>query len=339
MTEGSRGEPATPAAAATPATPATPAKTWRDKPGFFFVTTCTTIGVLLLLALYCTAVPQPRVHVSFSFAPVLPLWVPWAGALGGATISLVGIIKYDKTWDPRYAYWHLARPLLGGVSGTIGVLIVVLVLKSVAATPPGTAGSPAVQDVTYDRAGVAVLAVLGFVIGYREQTFRTLIRRVADVILGPGQAPTTAVVAFVPASLTLTTTGTTQTQQTVHLFNGSSDSYAVNASSLTIEPGGQGFSATLDSEAALSASEARGVTVRWTPMTEGATTTAVLTASLGGRVARVQLTGRSTPQPAEPVGNAPTKSPGDVNPAPPAPGGEPGAERAETDNAPTGSPR
>src|SRR6478752_6970670 len=153
--------------------------TWKQKPGFFFFTTCLTMGVLLLAALYFTATPPSRYHYTFSFTSVLPLWVPWAGALGGCTISLVGIVRHGRHWDPSYAYWHLARPLLGGVSGTIGVLIVVLVLKSVAATPPATAGAPAVQDVTYDRAGVAVLAVLAFVIGYREETFRTLIRRVA----------------------------------------------------------------------------------------------------------------------------------------------------------------
>jgi hypothetical protein len=167
-----------------------------------------------------------------------------------------------------------------------------------------------------------VLAVLAFVIGYREETFRTLIRRVADVILGPGEAGTTAVVAFVPAALSLTTTGTDQVEGMVHLFNGSSDTYALGASALTIEPGDQGFTASLQSEDPLAGNEARGITIAWTPKAEGDRPTAVLTATLGGRTARVQLRGTSTkaPQGGPAVTVAPAAAPEPVAPPPVAPG-------------------
>jgi hypothetical protein len=157
-----------------------PAEDWRRKPAWFFAINVTSMTLLLVAVLAYSRDPAPSpLYWSFSFQSVVPLWVPWAGALGGATISLVGIVKHTTDWDPGYWLWHLARPLLGGVSGTIGVLIVVLVIKSVvsspAATTPGAA--PATTQVAYDGPGIAILAVMAFVIGFREETFRHLIER------------------------------------------------------------------------------------------------------------------------------------------------------------------
>jgi hypothetical protein len=273
-----------------------PAGDWRRKPALFFAINVTSMTLLLIAVLIYSKDPEPsRLYWTFSFQSVVPLWVPWAGALGGATISLVGIVKHATDWDPGYWLWHLARPLLGGVSGTIGVLIVVLVIKSVVASPvaapPGAA--PATAQVAYDGPGIAILAVMAFVIGFREETFRHLIERVADVILGPGQSTAADVVAFVPRSLELVTTGATPASAVVHLFNGSSDPATITAASLSIEPAGTGFAAVLASEDPVSAGDSRTVTVTWAPAGPS-TASAVLKARLGGHTAEVQLRGVST---------------------------------------------
>jgi hypothetical protein len=273
-----------------------PQDDWRRRPGIFFAVNVISMAALLVAVLVYSRDPEPsKLYWSFSFQSVVPLWVPWAGALGGATISLVGIVKHAQNWDPDYYLWHLARPLLGGVCGTIGVLIVVLLIKSVTASPttPASGGAAAAVPVAYDGPGIAILAVIAFVIGFREETFRHLIERVADVILGPGTATTTDIVAFVPRSLDLTTTGTTPVSSTVHLFNGSKDALGVAAGSLVVEPSTAGFVAVLATEGTIAQGDAVTVIVTWTPAGPG-TATAKLTAQLGGYAADVQLRGIST---------------------------------------------
>src|SRR6476661_8101829 len=263
-----------------------PKDDWRRRPGIFFAVNVVSMSALLVAVLVYSSKPGPsRLYWSFSFQSVVPLWVPWAGALGGATISLVGIVKHASDWDPDYYLWHLARPLLGGVCGTIGVLTVVLLIKSVTASPatPASGGSSAAVPVAYDGPGIAILAVIAFVIGFREETFRHLIERVADVILGPGTATTKDIVAFVPRSLDLATTGTTPVGGTVHLFNGSKDALGVAAGSLVVEPSTAGFVAELATEGAIAPGDAVSVTVTWTPPGPG-TATATLSAHLGGYV-------------------------------------------------------
>ncbi|NYG05780.1 hypothetical protein BJ986_000267 [Phycicoccus badiiscoriae] len=273
-----------------------PQDDWRRRPGIFFAVNVISMSLLLVAVLVYSSNPGPtRLYWSFSFQSVVPLWVPWAGALGGATISLVGIVKHAHDWDPDYYLWHIARPLLGGVCGTIGVLIVVLLIKSVTASPatPPSGGSAAAVPVAYDGPGIAILAVIAFVIGFREETFRHLIERVADVILGPGSATAKDIVAFVPRSLDLVTTGTTPVSSTVHLFNGSKDALGIAAASLVVEPSTAGFVAELQNEGAVAPGDAASVTITWTPTGPG-TVTAKLTAQLGGYAADLQLRGVST---------------------------------------------
>jgi len=133
---------------------------------------------------------------------VLPLVVPWAGALGGVSISLVGVSAHMKEWGGKlgdrnaeiddaalgqrmkWNTWHLTRPLLGSVFGTFAALILVFVLGAIGLTDGG--------DIDLSPAGAATLMVLAFVVGYRERTFRALVERVVDTVLGPGTDPETA---------------------------------------------------------------------------------------------------------------------------------------------------
>jgi hypothetical protein len=206
-------------------------KDW--KPGAFYVYAIGWIILLCLLALgYGLTTPLSWLpHVQFGFTEVLPLWVPWAGALGGATISLVGITDHAAAWDgPRYAYWHLARPCLGAVFGVIGVLAIVLVLQAV---------SPAAKDNVYTAQGVGVLAVFSFLLGYREETFRELVKRLVDTLVKPAVPAAPTFVTLAPAAVDLgaLAAGSTATA-TLTLVNRTSKDIEVKPSDIVISGSG-----------------------------------------------------------------------------------------------------
>ncbi len=106
----------------------------------------------------------------------LPVGVPWFGAVGGTLISLTGVFKHAETWDPRLELWHWGRPLVGAFVGSIGALMFLVIVDSAAAQPKTT--------------NAAVFDVVAFLVGYREETFRSLIKRATDLLLSPG-APKT----------------------------------------------------------------------------------------------------------------------------------------------------
>jgi hypothetical protein len=92
----------------------------------------------------------------------LPVGVPWFGAVGGTLISLTGVFKHVDNWDPRLELWHWGRPLVGAFVGSIGVV--------------------------------------AFLVGYREETFRSLIKRATDLLLSPGAPKADSPAATPPAS-------------------------------------------------------------------------------------------------------------------------------------------
>lgn len=162
------------------------------------------------------------------FGGVVPFAVPWAGALGGVAISLVGIADHQLDWEPaRYAYWHLVRPLLGLLFGTVAVLVIILLLDTVKVTQ---------QQGHYATSGTAVLAVISFVVGYREATFRALVTRVVDVVLGPATTGAAGALALVPSLLDFGEVPGGQTAtRTTHLFNASSDTVHITPASVTTD--------------------------------------------------------------------------------------------------------
>lgn len=198
-----------------------------SRPGTFLVVDLVWIGGLGVLAFGLASDWSWLKTLHDPFGGVVPFMVPWAGALGGVAISLVGVADHARNWDAGYAFWHLVRPVIGLIFGTVAVLIVVLVLDTVKATQNSTGG--------YSGSGVAVLAVISFVVGYREATFRTLVTRVVDVILGPGAVGGAATLALVPSAIDFksVTPGTSGTA-TTHLFNGSSDTIQVSPGSVVV---------------------------------------------------------------------------------------------------------
>lgn len=223
----------------------------------------TIITLLVFLALGNAASPAwpwfPFEWPSFAFEDVVPLWVPWSGALGGATISLVGVATKSDVWDPRrYGWWHLSRPFLGAVSGTFAVLILVFVLASI---------TPSASDVGYGDEGIAVLTVVAFVVGYREATFRELVKRVVDLLLKPAAEPMVERLEFgqLEAAFGSVTVGTPKVV-TVNLVNHTTRAISVSPSDLGPLPGDLTVTAPAST---LEPGSIWDITMEWTPVAPG----------------------------------------------------------------------
>jgi len=151
-------------------------------PPFFF-----WLGMGYMILLLVIAVAYTAWHHDAGttlIAGILPIAVPWFGALGAVTISLEGVFMWNDRWNNSYNYWHLGRPLFGAVLGTIAFFLYV-VLVTASGTPPKFLEAPNVAP-----KDLIIFYALAFLVGYREETFREMIKRFTDLILKPG-TPTT----------------------------------------------------------------------------------------------------------------------------------------------------
>ena len=129
------------------------------------------LAALALVAwLYLTDALPPWFDAPEMLGP-LPIGVLWYGALGGVIISFTGVFEHRYDWDPRYLFWHVARPLIGAFVAVIAVLIVQSGILA-------TGADPAEQQTQTQNLFYYVVA---FLVGYREETFRGLMKRIADV--------------------------------------------------------------------------------------------------------------------------------------------------------------
>jgi hypothetical protein len=187
----------------------------RLGPTFFFILALVYLVVLLLLAVGREAGIWLLDELHDPIAGVLPLGVPWFGALGAVTLSLYGVFDHNDHWNPKWNYWHIARPLVGIILAIIAYFIFITLINSTGLTPrtsatttsmststtsgttlaPTTTGNPATSatSVPGQTGGTAtgpstllLYYVLAFIVGFREDTFRSLIKRAADVLFGPG---------------------------------------------------------------------------------------------------------------------------------------------------------
>lgn len=138
------------------------------------------LAVLLWLAVLIAIVPLyhdiAAIHTSVPLqAGPVPLGIAWWGALGGVTVSLVGIGAHWKTWDDSYTWWHILRPIVGAIVGSVSYLIFITVIRSTGTTPTVTGVDSRV-----------VFFLVAFITGYQEETFRSLISRATQVLMGPG---------------------------------------------------------------------------------------------------------------------------------------------------------
>jgi hypothetical protein len=153
-----------------PELPVKPGPQPAKPPTWLFVLHLVYIGVLVGLAILYANSSDLRSTVHDPVGP-LPLAVPWWGALGGVTIGLTGVFKHSQDWDVDFERWHIARPVLGAIVGSVGCLIFVVVLR---ASGSDTGAGKA--------AGGGLFDLVAFLVGYREEIFRQLIKRATDTL-------------------------------------------------------------------------------------------------------------------------------------------------------------
>lgn len=115
---------------------------------------------------------SPRHATPTNLGP-LPVGVVWFGATGAVVASMRGIFYHNDKWDSSYNYWHISRPFLGAVTGSVGALLYLVSLHLGSSSP-----------ITVNRATFYAVA---FVLGFADIAFVELLRNVTDVIIKPGQ--------------------------------------------------------------------------------------------------------------------------------------------------------
>jgi hypothetical protein len=211
--------------------------------------------------------------------------VPWAGALGGAAISLVGVTDHASAWNgSKYAYWHLARPALGAVFGVIGVLALVLVLEAI---------SPATQDSVYTPQGIGVLAVIAFLLGYREETFRELIKRLVDTLVKPATQNDQVFLTLTPSAVDFGAVSVgTPKAATVTLVNRTSKEVEVLPSGVSVS-GSSDVTLAVAAPFTTAAGSDSSIALTWTPTTPGPLT-ATVSVQAGASSVTSHLSGTAT---------------------------------------------
>ena len=94
---------------------------------------------------------------------------------------MTGIVEHADDWDPRFDLWHLSRPLIGAALAVVGALIVEAGVLAAGTNPANSVSSAAPKNLLY--------YLVAFLVGYREETFRELIRRLVDLIFSPATTP------------------------------------------------------------------------------------------------------------------------------------------------------
>jgi len=150
----------------------------RLTPSFFFWLGMIYTGLLLLMAAVYNLTKDPNAGATV-FGGIVPIGVPWFGALGAVTISLEGVFAYNNNWDKKFNYWHIGRPIFGAVLGIVAFFLFVVIVSAAGSTPKFLDGGSATQK------DYIIFYVVAFLVGYREETFRELIKRATDLILKP----------------------------------------------------------------------------------------------------------------------------------------------------------
>jgi hypothetical protein len=150
--------------------------------------TCQKLVYLACLGVFVILYRADVIDVRSDYFGPVPFLVPWFGAVGAVILSLTGVYEHGKDWDADYCYWYWSRPLIGGVTSTVSVLIFQSGILAVGGELPNTANTTTKNLLYY---------VLAFIAGYRENVFRELIRRVADLILSPGAQPSPPTISSV----------------------------------------------------------------------------------------------------------------------------------------------
>ncbi len=225
---------------------------------------------------------------------VMPLIVPWGGALGGVCIGLVGLASHWSKWGSaqqpssrqgaRWNAWYLTVLPLGAAFGTVAALIVVLFLGTVARTPE--------QGIDVSPIGAATLFTVAFIVGYQQDVFRRLVERVVEVLLGPGTAKSTAEGLDMETAKdfgNVSIAGGLPETRNVEITNAGAQAVTVGTPQVAVQ--GSGFAVTnLAQPLTVPANGSAVLVVEFRPTVPGPVE-GVLTVTLDGRTRTTKLTG------------------------------------------------
>jgi len=194
--------------------------------GIFFVQIVYLAGLGIAAGLYFSGTGIDRETLG-----TVPIAAPWWGALGAVLLSLTGVFEHRCDWLPSYVFWHLARPIFGAAFAAFSVIVFQAGVLAVGKDLTPAKGATNTQNLFY--------YALAFIVGYREETARTLIKRVGDVIIGPGDdtaaSAATAISSMDPVEGTAGTkvvvTGTGLDKVQGVLFGGVETSFTTDADS------------------------------------------------------------------------------------------------------------
>lgn len=131
-----------------------------------------TVYLVLLIALLVVYKTDHAFRVAVPPLGPLPVQVVWFGATGGVLAGLGGVYFHNTNWNPAYNYWHISRPLVSGVVGGIGSLLFYVSVSL------GTTKAVVPDVVTFDA--------VAFLLGFADESFRTLITKLTRLLFGPG---------------------------------------------------------------------------------------------------------------------------------------------------------
>lgn len=220
--------------------------------------------VVLLVLLVLQAV-RPIVPHDTLLLGVVPLVVPWAGAVGGVTYGLIALAGHSGLWfnDPNqgrtFNIWYVVRFPVGAVLGTVAAGIVAIFLHTVD-VKPNDAGV-----FTYTPLAKASLALVAFAIGYHQKGFDGLFTRLMTALLGTGTPGAREAVAATDAiDFGLVKVGGSSTRL-VTLTNATKNAVTVNAASAKLNGTDSGMFGLVGLPVSIPSGAAGDVQVEFSP--------------------------------------------------------------------------
>ena len=205
----------------------------RLTPSFFFWLGMIYTGLLLLMAAVYNLTKDPNAGATV-FGGIVPIAIPWFGALGAVTISLEGVFAYNDKWDKKFNYWHIGRPIFGAVLGIVAFFLFVVIVSAAGSAPKFLEGGGATAK------DYIIFYVVAFLVGYREETFRELIKRATDLVLKPSPAAEAAPAVTIkvggatPLDIAFDPTGVnTPARKTVDIHNSGTSPLTLPAVTIT----------------------------------------------------------------------------------------------------------
>jgi hypothetical protein len=151
----------------------------RRTPPWLFVFVLTLLYLIGLLAVATWYLRS--VGLREFLDPYPALRVAWWGAVGGVLANVETIARTGDHWNRRVVPALVVRPVTAAFFGGIGyVIYVTLVQASVSGVDEALA--------QLGRTPTALGYVIAFALGFREQTFRELLKRVVDLLASAGGA-------------------------------------------------------------------------------------------------------------------------------------------------------